>query len=184
MPRSAQWRWRYLSKNFKLSLSIVFVCQQVLTFAHDLTVVGFSFIGTMEEVQAQYESIMLDTITFDQLPQAVSHILDGITEIKSICEELRENGSGKDTYMTVEELCAYHPDHPSHQTVRRWKRLGYIPFYKDNETRRVKFKKSEIDAWIASSRHMSREEQVALRNAKILAQRRQMEIGGLDDDDE
>lgn len=183
-PKSAQWRWKYPSKNFKLSLSIVFVCQQVLTFAHDLTVVGFSFIGTMEKAQAQNESIMLDTITFDQLPQAVSHILDGITEIKSICEELRENSSGKDTYMTVEELCAYHPDHPSHQTVRRWKRLGYIPFYKDDETRRVKFKKSEIDAWIASSRHMSREEQVALRNAKILAQRRQMEIGGLDDDDE
>ena len=184
MPRSVQWRWRYPSKNFKLSLSIVFVCQQVLTFAHDLTVVGFSFIGTMKKAQAQNESIMLDTITFDQLPQAVSHILDGITEIKSICEELRENGSGKDTYMTVEELCAYHPDHPSHQTVRRWKRLGYSPFYNDDETRRVKFKKSEIDAWIASSRHMSREEQVALRNAKILAQRRQMEIGGLDDDDE
>ena len=99
-----------------------------------------------------------------------------------ICEELREKGSSKDTYMTVEELCAYHPDHPSHQTVRRWKRLGYIPFYKDDETRRVKFKKSEIDAWIASSRHMSREERNALRDAKILAQRRQMEIGGLDDE--
>ena len=167
MSRDARWRWKYPSKNFKLSLSIVFVCQQVLTFAHDLTVVGFSFIGTMEKAQAQNESIMLDTITFDQLPQAVSHILDGITEIKSICEELRENGSGKDTYMTVEELCAYHPDHPSHQTVRRWKRLGYIPFYKDDETRRVKFKKSKIDAWIASSRHMSREEQVALRNEKF-----------------
>ena len=68
---------------------------------------GFSFIGTMEKAQAQNESIMLDTITFDQLPQAVSHILDGITEIKSICEELRENGSGKDTYMTVEELDAH-----------------------------------------------------------------------------
>ena len=51
-PRSAQWRWRYPSKNFKLSLSIVFVCQQVLTFAHDLTVVGFPFIGTVKEARA------------------------------------------------------------------------------------------------------------------------------------
>ena len=127
---------------------------------------------------------MLDTITFDQLPQAVSTILDGIAEIKSICEELRENGQGKDAYMTIEELCAYHPDHPSHQTVRRWKRLGYIAFYKDEETRRVRFKKSEIDAWIASSRHMSREERNAIRDAKILAQHQQMEFGGLDDDDE
>ena len=182
MSRDARWRWKYPSKNFKLSLSIVFVCQQVLTFAHDLTVVGFSFIGTMEKAQAQNESIMLDTITFDQLPQAVSHILDGITEIKSICEELRENGSGKDTYMTVEELCAYHPDHPSHQTVRRWKRLGYIPFYKDDETRRVKFKKSDIDAWIASSRHMSRKEQNELHDAQVLGRRKQMEIGGDEDE--
>jgi excisionase family DNA binding protein len=127
---------------------------------------------------------MFDKITFDQLPEAVSDILDGIAEIKSICEDIRGKKSDKDVYMTIEELCAYHPAHPSHQTVRRWKRLGYIPFYKDEETRRVKFKKSEIDAWIASSRHMSREELNAIEDAKILAQRRQLEFGGLDDDDE
>lgn len=92
---------------------------------------------------------MLDTITFDQLPQAVSKILDELAEIKSMCKDILEMGVNKDPYLTIEEFCAYHPDHPSHQTVRRWKRLGYIPFYKDDETRRVKFKKSEIDAWIA-----------------------------------
>ena len=95
---------------------------------------------------------MLDTITFDQLPQAASKILDELAEIKSMCKDILEMGVNKDPYLTIEEFCAYHPDHPSHQTVRRWKRLGYIPFYKDDETRRVKFKKSEIDAWIASTR--------------------------------
>ena len=125
---------------------------------------------------------MLDTITFDQLPQAVAKILDELAEIKSICEELREDASGKDTYMTVEELCAYHPDHPSQQTVRRWKRLGYIPFYKDDKTRRVKFKKSEIDDWIASSRRMSRAELNAIHDAKILAQRNQTRRRSFDDD--
>ena len=108
--------------------------------------------------------------------------LDGIAELKSICNDIRDKDSGKDVYLTVEELCAYHPDHPSQQTVRRWKRLGYFPYYKDGETRRVKFKKSEIDAWIASSRHMSRQERNALHDAQILARRRQMEIGGLDDE--
>ena len=93
---------------------------------------------------------MLDSITFDQLPKAVGDILDGIAEIKDICNELRNKDTKKDIYMTVEELCAYHPDHPSQPTVRRWKRLGYLPFYKDEVTRRIKFKKSEIDAWIAS----------------------------------
>ena len=97
---------------------------------------------------------MLDTITFDQLPKAVGDILDGIAEIKDICKELRGDNAAKDEFLTIEQLQAYHPDHPSLQTVHRWKSLGYIPFYKDPATRRVKFKKSEIDAWIASSRHI------------------------------
>ena len=52
---------------------------------------------------------MLDTITFDQLPQAVADILDGIAELKSICNDIRDKDSGKDVYLTVEELCAYPP---------------------------------------------------------------------------
>ena len=126
---------------------------------------------------------MLDTISFDELPKAVTNILDGIAEIKTICNAIRDKDSGKDEYLTVEELCAYHPAHPSHQTVRRWKRLGYIPYYKDEVTRRVKFKKSEIDAWLASSRHMSLQEQNELHDAQILAKRRQ-KMGEFEDDDE
>lgn len=125
---------------------------------------------------------MLDTITFDQLPKAVGDILDGIAEIKDICKALRGDNAAKDEFLTIEQLQAYHPDHPSLQTVHRWKSLGYFPFYKDPATRRVKFKKSDIDAWIASSRHMSRKEQNALHDAQILAKRQQMEIGGLDDE--
>lgn len=134
-------------------------------------------------VQAQNENTMLDTITFDELPKAIASILDGIAEIKFICNAIRDKDSQKDEYLTVEELCAYHPAHPSHQTVRRWKRLGYIPYYKDEVTRRVKFKKSEIDEWIASSRHMSLQEQNELHDAQILAKRKQKTIGGFDDDE-
>ena len=122
---------------------------------------------------------MLTTISFDQLPQAVSEILDGIAELKSLCTDILEKDS-KDYYMTVEEVCAYHPDHPCKQTVRRWKRLGYLPFYKDPTTRRVKFLKSEIDAWIASNRHMSIQERNALYDAEILASRNQ----NLEDDED
>ena len=125
---------------------------------------------------------MLDTITFDQLPKAVGDILDDLAEIKSICKEIKGNETNKDSYMNIEELCAYHPDHPSQQTVRRWKRLGYFPYYKDGETRRVKFKKSEIDAWIASSRHMSRKERNELNDAQVRGRRKRMEIGGGEDE--
>lgn len=125
---------------------------------------------------------MLDTITFDQLPKAVGDILDGIAELKDICKELRDDNAKKDEFLTIEQLQAYHPDHPSLQTVHRWKSLGYFPFYKDPATRRVKFKKSEIDAWIASSRHMSRKERNELHDAQVLGRRKRMEIGGGEDE--
>lgn len=144
---------------------------------------GFFFIGTVKMALAQNERIMLDQITFDQLPNAIANILDGIAEIKSICNEIRNKDTDKDEYLTVEELCAYHPAHPSHQTVRRWKRLGYIPYYKDEVTRRLKFKKSEIDAWLASSRHMSQEELNEIHDAQMLARRKRVVIGDYDDDE-
>ena len=143
---------------------------------------GFSFIGTVKEARAKNLSVMLDTITFDQLPKAVGDILDGIAEIKDICKELRGDNAAKDEFLTIEQLQAYHPDHPSLQTVHRWKSLGYIPFYKDPATRRVKFKKSEIDAWIASSRHMSRKERNELNDAQVRGRRKRMEIGGGEDE--
>ena len=143
---------------------------------------GFSFIGTVKEARAKNLSVMLDTLTFDQLPKAVGDILDGIAEIKDICKELRGDNAAKDEFLTIEQLQAYHPDHPSLQTVHRWKSLGYIPFYKDPATRRVKFKKSDIDAWIASSRHMSRKEQNEFHDRQIIAKRNQQLTGGLDDE--
>ena len=126
---------------------------------------------------------MLDTITFDQLPKAVGDILDGIAELKDICKELRDDNAKKDEFLTIEQLQAYHPDHPSLQTVHRWKSLGYFPFYKDPATRRVKFKKSDIDAWIASSRHMSRKEQNAIHDAAMREKREKFLRGDFDDDE-
>lgn len=126
---------------------------------------------------------MLDEITFDKLPQAVANILDGIAEIKTLCEDIRGKDDGKDIFLSIEELCAYHPNHPSPTTVRRWKRLGLIPYYKDKVTRRIQFKKSDIDNWIASSRHLTREEKNALYDSDILSKRRHRMIGGFDDDE-
>ena len=126
---------------------------------------------------------MLDTITLDQVPKAIGDILDGIAEIKSLCKEIKGSEVNKNSYMTIEELCAYHPDHPSEQTVRRWKRLGIIPYYKDDKTRRVRFKKSEIDEWIASHRHMTVDERNALLDAARREKREKFLRGEFDDDE-
>jgi predicted DNA-binding transcriptional regulator AlpA len=120
-------------------------------------------------------------MTFEDIPKTLEELLAKVDQLQASLERMNP-AHEEDRSLSVEELSAYHPDHPSQQTVRRWKRLGYFPYYKDGETRRVKFKKSEIDAWIASSRHMSRQERNALHDAQILARQRQMEIGGLDDE--
>ena len=116
---------------------------------------------------------MLDQITFDQLPSAIATILDDLAELKEICNDIRGR-SDLEAYLTIEELQAYHPDHPSRTTIHRWKRDGYLPFYRDPVTRRTKFKKSEIDALIEASRHMTRQEENAIRDAMILAKRHQI----------
>ena len=76
---------------------------------------------------------MLDQITFDQLPSAVATILDDLAELKEICNDIRGRGD-LEAYLTIEELQAYHPDHPSRTTIHRWKRDGYLPFYRDPVT--------------------------------------------------
>ncbi len=53
-----------------------------------------------------------------------------------------------DPWMTLSEFIAYHPDHPHPQTVYRWIREYAIPVNKS--TRRLRFRTSEIDAWLNS----------------------------------
>lgn len=58
--------------------------------------------------------------------------------------------------MDLEELCAYLPDKPSKQTVYGWVCRRHIPYHK--KTKKLAFLKSEIDEWVATSRHETADE--------------------------
>lgn len=63
----------------------------------------------------------------------------------------KQNQSSKneeDQYFTVEELHEYLPGNPPIATIYSWSSKGLIP--KTNLGRRVVFRKSRIDAWIAA----------------------------------
>lgn len=61
-----------------------------------------------------------------------------------------------DPWMSLSELIAYHPDHPHPQTVYRWIREYAIPVNKTS--RRLRFRTSEIDAWLKSGHKKTYEE--------------------------
>lgn len=111
-----------------------------------------------------------EKLTFDQLPQAVAALMDDVKEIKSLCQGL-QNKEEKEIWLSVDELQAYLPEHPSKPTLYRWVNQKTIPYYKDDRTRALRFKKNEIDTWLASGRRKTRNEQNADAEAKILAHR-------------
>lgn len=59
-----------------------------------------------------------------------------------------------DKLFTIEELQDYLPEHPARQTVYGWTNLRLVPFEK--YSKRLYFRKSDIDSWLASGRRIKR----------------------------
>lgn len=114
---------------------------------------------------------MINEITFEQLPQAVASIIDELHELKAIVTSSIEKDSSAEVWFTIKELREYLPSNPSDSSIRRWIKRGLFPVYKDGDTRIIRFKKSDIDAWLESTRQMSISEQRALQDEQILARR-------------
>ena len=62
----------------------------------------------------------------------------------------------QDQWMDVDGLCSYHPDRPAKKTVYDWVTLRRVPYHKDGK--RLRFLKSEIDAWLAGGYHKTDDE--------------------------
>ena len=90
---------------------------------------------------------MKNTTSFDDLPEIVVEISkkldlllsDRITQVKD-----------EDNLMTMEDLRDYLPENPARQTVYAWVNDRKVPYEKYG--RRLYFRKSEIDKWIANGR--------------------------------
>ena len=112
-----------------------------------------------------------ESLTFEQIPKAIATILSDVKELKGICQTIQENATQSDCWLDTQGLIDYLPNHPSIQSVYRWIRLKQIPVYKCKETRALKFKKSEIDQWLITSRRMTQDEADAIHDAEIIARR-------------
>ena len=92
------------------------------------------------------------SITFNDLPAAVSYLVEKVDRLESLLEKQQQAPVPEptSTWMDVKELQAFLPDHPAAPTVYGWIRNGLIPYYKKDK--KLSFKRSEIEEWMNSGR--------------------------------
>lgn len=72
-------------------------------------------------------------ITFEDLPKAMSWMMDKLNELDSKIDSLNNPSPNVPTeqWMNLKELCDYIPSHPAEQTVYGWTSCHLIPFHKE-----------------------------------------------------
>ena len=88
-----------------------------------------------------------ETLSFDNLPNAVSKLIKEVGEMKTMLQSIAErSGQPEKKWMSVEDLIVYLPGKPARQTIYTWVWKKAIPYHKAGA--KLQFLKSEIDAWI------------------------------------
>ena len=88
-------------------------------------------------------------ISFNDMPQALAYLIGKVDNIESLLSSIPSTkAEPTDRWFNLQELCDYHPDHPAKQTVYGWVSQHIIPYHKDGK--KLRFLKSEIDAWLNS----------------------------------
>lgn len=112
----------------------------------------------------------MNEITFELLPQAVSQLYTKVEHIERLLlEKSNESQTEPDRWFNINELCTYLPDKPAVPTVYGWVHAALIPVHKGQK--RLRFLKSEIDAWLLEGRkktfaEIGREANQYIRNKK------------------
>lgn len=98
------------------------------------------------------------TITFETLPEAMSYLIGRVEKLEDVITTHIQNTpqQSEDRWMNTKELREYLPDHPAECTVYSWVAARCIPYHKTGK--KLQFRKSEIDAWIMSSRRKTEQE--------------------------
>lgn len=81
-------------------------------------------------------------VSFDQMPTVVSELKQEISGLKTLVRTLIDaaDAAPKDAWMNIDELRAYHPDHPARPTI--WVGKKAILVHKDGK--KLRFLRSEI----------------------------------------
>ena len=100
----------------------------------------------------QLKNMEKSPITFNDLPAAVSYLVEKVDRLESLLEKQQQAPVPEptSTWLDVKELQAFLPDHPAAPTVYGWIRNGLIPYYKKDK--KLSFKRSEIEKWMNSGR--------------------------------
>lgn len=77
---------------------------------------------------------------------------------KAMCESTVTNTTQNksDRWLTLTELCEYHPDKPAKPTVYGWVSGSTIPNHKSG--RKLRFLRSEIDSWLLNGKNKTGKE--------------------------
>ena len=97
-------------------------------------------------------------ITFEDMPKAMSWMMDKLNELDSKIDGLNNSPQTppSEIWMNLKELREYLPNHPAEQTVYGWTSCHQIPFHKKGK--RIMFLKSEIDDWLHDGKMNSQKE--------------------------
>lgn len=92
---------------------------------------------------------------FDLIDARLSNIETLLLDIKhDLLKEIKQKEA--DPWFDLKELCNYHPDNPSKQTVYGWVNKRLIPVHKSGKS--LRFLKSEIDLWLKDGRKKTMKE--------------------------
>ena len=113
----------------------------------------------------------------EEMPQALNYL---ISKVESLEEMVNELSIQKDVpeqleWMNIDDLRQYLPSHPAKQTIYGWVNDKLIPYYKTSK--KLTFKKSEIDDWLHQGHRKSTEE--LQREAGEFITRKKMKGGKL-----
>jgi len=97
------------------------------------------------------KDMTMPEVTFETLPQAVTLLLSKVTAIAEQLEKLDGEAQPEpDRWFNLDEFCQYHPDKPSKYTAYGWVHENRVPYHKSEK--KLRFLKSEIDAWLLRGR--------------------------------
>lgn len=94
---------------------------------------------------------VFENISFNDVPQALSHLLDKMDKIEQLLTQTQKSSQPEEPqWMDLKQLQAWLPDHPAAPTVYGWVRNNLIPYHKKGK--KLLFKRTDIEAWLEQSR--------------------------------
>ncbi|MDR2407929.1 MAG: helix-turn-helix domain-containing protein [Bacteroidales bacterium] len=115
--------------------------------------------------------IMEKEISFDRLPESVNYLIGKVESLEQAFLQMKSElkyPNPIDGWMDVDGLIDYLPDKPAKPTVYGWVSERKIPHHKGGK--KLRFLKSEIDAWLSEGKRKS-ETELEAEATKYLTQK-------------